>query len=52
MIMKVGEGEVMDMLLPDLEKLHNEELNDSTQIILGCGWQEGLDVPPYLAINQ
>jgi hypothetical protein len=29
MIVQVGEGEVTNMLLLDLEKLDNEELNDS-----------------------
>jgi hypothetical protein len=52
MIMRVCEGEVMHMLLPDLEKLNDEELNDSTEIVLDCRWWEGLDILPHLAINQ
>jgi hypothetical protein len=52
MIVQVGEGEVTNMLLPDLEKLDNEELNDSTEMVLDCRQQEGLDILPHLAINQ
>jgi hypothetical protein len=52
MIVRVGKGEVTNMLLLDLEKLDNEELNDSTEMVLDCGQQEGLDILPHLAINQ
>jgi hypothetical protein len=54
MIVQVGGGEVTNMLLPDLEKLDIEELNDSTasEMVLDCGQQEGLDILPHLAINQ
>jgi hypothetical protein len=50
MIIQVGEGEVANMLLLDLEKLDNEELNDSTKMVMDCRWQEGLDILPHLAI--
>jgi hypothetical protein len=52
MIVWVGKGEVANMLLLDLEKLNDEELNDGTEIILDSRLQEGLDIPPHLAINQ
>jgi hypothetical protein len=42
----------MLQVLSDLEKLSNEKLNGSTEIILDWEWQEGLDIPLHLAINQ
>jgi hypothetical protein len=53
MIVQVGKGEVTNMFLLDLEKIDNEELNDSTEMVkLDCGQQEGLDILPHLTINQ
>ena len=48
----LGNGEVTNMFLLDLEKLDNEELNDSTEMVLDCRQQEGLDILTHLTINQ
>jgi hypothetical protein len=44
--MQVGKGEATNMFLLDLEKLDEEESNDSTEIVLDCRQQKGLDIPP------
>jgi hypothetical protein len=58
MIVQVGEGEVTNMLLLDLEKLDNEESNDRlTLAALKWSWiggsrNFGLGILPHLAINH